>query len=142
MSAVIIDRAMLKSVAESLMEDLGISKPYILDYTCNNQVYLYENAEARRIDVGSELHAKIKELEQQHNGKIYAVTHDYLPIVGEMYSFLYVSPYQEDWDHILRPMGKRRFMVYAYVQNVQCDICSEFGYVVLESAFGELRRVG
>ncbi len=124
------------------MEDFGISKPYILDYICNNQVYLYENAEARRIDVGSELYAKIKELEQQHNGKIYAVTHDYLPVVGETYSFLYVSPYQEDWDHILRPMGKRRFMVYAYVQNVENDICSEFGYVVIESAFGELRRVG
>ncbi len=142
MSAVIIDRAMLKSIAEGLMEDLGISKPYILNYICNNQVYLYENAEARRIDVGSELYAKIKELEQQHNGKIYAVTHDYLPVVGEMYSFLYVSPYQEDWDHILRPMGKHRFMVYAYVQNVENDICSEFGYVVIESAFGELRRVG
>lgn len=136
------DLVKLKSVAESLMEDLGISKPYILDYTCNNQVYLYENAEARRIDPDSELYAKIKELEQKHNGKIYAVTHDYLPIVGEMYSFLYVSPYQEDWDRILRPMGRRRFMVYAYVQNVEIDICSEFGYVLLESAFGELRRVG
>lgn len=136
------DQSILKSVAESLMEDLRISKPYILDYTCNNQVYLYENAEARRIDPDSELYMKIKELEQQHNGKIYAVTHDYLPIVGEMYSFLYVSPYQEDWNHMFRPMGKRRFMVYAYVQNVQIDICSEFGYVVLESVFGELRRVG
>lgn len=142
MSNKINSPVMLKNVAEALMEDLGISKPYILDYTCNNQVYLYENAEARRIDVGSELHAKIKELEQKHNGKIYAVTHDYLPIVGEMYSFLYVSPYQEDWDRILRPMGRRRFMVYAYVQNVEIDICSEFGYVLLESAFGELRRVG
>ena len=141
MSSIIKDRAMLKSVAEALMEKLGISKPYILDYTCNNQVYLYENAEARRIDFGSELYAKIKELETK-GGKVYAVTHDYLPIVGEMYSFLYVSPYQEDWNHMFRPMGKRRFMVYAYVQNVQCDICSEFGYVVLESAFGELRRVG
>lgn len=133
---------MLKSVAVQFMEKLEVRKQYILDYVCNNQLYLYEEFNAQKIDPGSELQAMIKDIEQKNGGVVYAVTHDRLPIVGEMYSFLYVSPYQEDWDHILLPVDDRRFMVYAYVMNVENDTFSEFGYVVLESSLGNLIRVG
>ncbi len=133
-------------VAAWALSTLNVSTPYIMDFKKNNGIYLFDCAcdgEARRIDINSELMDKVLEIEQKRNLKVYAVTHDYLPYVGEMYSFLCISPYQADWDGMVSLMPNKRIAyAYAYVYNVDSPECSESGFVALRITGGKLVRVG
>ena len=134
-----------KEVAAWALRKLNVSTPYVLDFETNDNVYLFgfDDDLPRRIDPSSELMDKIREIEKARNVKIYAVTHDYLPYVGEMYSFLCISPYQADWDGMVTLMpNKRQACVYAYVYNVDSPECSESGFVVLRIIGGKLVCVG
>lgn len=131
-----------KDVARYILDELGVSKPYVLDFESNDQIYLFDNGEAERVACGSELYERIQEIETRSNVKVYAVTHDNLDIIGETYSLLCVSPYPEDWVGMLRGRPVPTCIVYAYVWNVAHDVCSEFGYIALTICDGILRRVG
>ena len=71
---------------------------------------------------------------------VYAITHEYTSI-GEMYSFLIVTDYEEEWDTLLEKYGNQ-FYAFAYVLNKDDDDCSEFGTVALSSFGGGIRRIG
>ena len=134
-----------KEVAAWALRELNVSTPYVLDFETNDSLYLFgfDDELPRRIAPSSELMDKIREIEKARNVKIYAVTHDYLPYVGEMYSFLCISPYQADWDGMVTLMpNKRQACVYAYVYNVDSPECSESGFVALRITGGKLVRVG
>ncbi len=136
-----------KEVAAWALRELNVSTPYVLDFEANDNVYLFDCDNDRnnisRIAPSSELMDKIREIEKARNVKIYAVTHDYLPYVGEMYSFLCISPYQADWDGMVSLMPNKRIAyVYAYVYNVDSPECSESGFVALRITGGKLVRVG
>ena len=134
-----------KDVAAWALRELNVSMPYVLDFEANDCVYLFNPGKTpERIAPGSELMAKIREIEEERKLKIYAVTHDYLSVVGETYSFLCISPYEEDWDGMLQPIRNNAgfFRAYAYVHNVANPECSESGYVVLFPHLGKLVRVG
>ena len=85
---------------------------------------------------------KIRLIETTRHLKVYAVTHDFLLPFGEMYSFLCISKFEEDWDKMAFHIGENMFRVYAYVHNVANPECSESGYVVLFPHLGKLVRVG
>lgn len=132
-----------KDVAAWALGELNVSTPYVLDYEANGNIYFFDRRKApERIVPGSELYSKIREIEQARNITIYAVTHDYLEPVGEMYSYFCISPYEEDFDHMVRHLGDDHFMVYAYVQNMTDDRCSEFGYILVHAAYGGMVRLG
>lgn len=136
-----------KEVAAWALRKLNISTPYVLDFEANDNVYLFDCDNdcnnISRIAPSSELMDKIREIEKARNVKIYAVTHDYLPYVGEMYSFLCISPYQADWcDMVKLTSIKHHARVYAYVYNVDSPECSESGFVALRITGGKLVRVG
>lgn len=133
-----------KDVAAWALRELNVSTPYVLDFEAHDNVYLFgfDDELPRRIDPSSELMDKIREIEKARNVKIYAVTHDYMPYVGEMYSFLCISPYKADWDDMVKRVGYSKFYVYAYVYNVDSPDCSESGFVVLLSNGRFLLRVG
>ena len=134
-----------KEVAAWALRELNVSTPYVLDFETNDSLYLFgfDDELPRRIAPSSELMDKIREIEKARNVKIYAVTHDYLPYVGEMYSFFCISPYQADWDGMVTLMpNKRQACVYAYVYNVDSPECSESGFVVLRIIGGKLVCVG
>lgn len=134
-----------KDVAVFVLWELNVSPRYILDFQTNDCVYLFNPGKTpERIAPNSELADKIREIEEERKLKIYAVTHDYLPIIGETYSFLCISPYEEDWDGMLQPIRNNAgfFRAYAYVHNVANPECSESGYVVLFPHLGKLVRVG
>ena len=61
--------------------------------------------------------------------------------IGEMYDFLIVSAYPEEWDDTLLPAGNDTFYAYAYVWNVTDDYCSEFGDIVVHSFGGGIKRI-
>ena len=75
----------VKDVAAWALRELNVSTPYVLDFEANDSVYLFDRDNIQRIAPNSELADKIREIESDRNLKIYAVTHDCLPIVGEMY---------------------------------------------------------
>lgn len=132
-----------KDVAVWALRELNVSMPYVLDYEANDSVYLFDYGNAKRIAQNSELADKVREVEAARNLKIYAVTHDFLPSVGEMYSFLCISPYKDDWDGMVKlSSDKQRAYVYAYVYNPVIPEYSESGYVLFSMINGKLFRVG
>lgn len=129
-----------KDKALELMKKLDIYKPYIDGFKNDNLVCFFERFAGFWDFQNKELEAKRKEIEQKYNCLVYAITHEFL-YDDEVYSFLIVSNYPEEWDYALQDAGHHEYYASAYVWNKSCDWCSEFGDVVIESAFGGLRRV-
>ena len=59
---------------------------------------------------------------------------------GECYSILYVSPDTDEWQRDKDDI--KEGYVFAYVENVDNDWCSEFGSIAVKSQFGGLVRLG
>ncbi|MBD5131351.1 MAG: hypothetical protein HDT28_01970 [Clostridiales bacterium] len=133
---------LVKAEAVRLLGELGVCEPYLLDFQENDQVYLFDKGEGRRIDPNSILYKKLKAIEEKSNVKIYAVIHSIIDYIGPNYSFLCVSPYSEDWAHQFHKQRRGGIIANAYVWNVSREECSEFGYIAVDAAFGKLRRVG
>lgn len=84
-----------------------------------------------------EVLAKIKEFEANYNALVYHVIRSHTSF-GELYSFLYVSDHQEEWqsdDDYLKEN-----LAYAYVFNISDDWCSEIGMIQIQPITGGLRR--
>lgn len=129
-----------KDKALELMKQLGIYQPYIDGFKENGYVCYFERFAGFWDFQNKELEAKRKEIEEKYKCLVYASTHEYLE-GDELYSFLIVTNYPEKWEYALQSAGHHEYYATAYVWNKSCDWCSEFGNVVIESAFGGLRRV-
>lgn len=91
------------------------------------------------IDQEPELHKKMKAIEKEHNCTVYAVTHE-LTEFGEIYDFLIVTDYPEEWDPLVYSHGNKH-TAFAYVCNKTDEWCSEFGSVGIQSFGGGIRRI-
>ncbi len=129
-----------KDKALELMKQLKLYQPFIEDFKSDGYVCYFERFAGFWDFQNKELEAKRKEIEQKYNCLVYAITHEYLE-GDELYSFLLVTDYPEEWDNLLQESGLNKYYATAYVWNKSCDWCSEFGDVVIESAFGGLRMV-
>jgi len=129
-----------KIKAVELMKKLDIYRPYIKGLQKEDNVCFFENYGGYWAWQEPDLMKKVKELEEEHNCLVYAITHEYTSI-GEMYSFLIVTDYEEEWDTLLEKYGNQ-FYAFAYVLNKDDDDCSEFGTVALSSFGGGIRRIG
>ena len=58
---------------------------------------------------------------------------------GECYSILYVSPDKAEWQQDKEDIEDG--YVFAYVENVDDDFCSEFGSIAIKPQFGGLMRL-
>lgn len=88
-------------------------------------------------EVDDELTFKIKEFEDEYDALVYHVLHGYYNI-GEMYTFLYVSKHEEEWEMDEKDIKEN--CTYAYVYNKTYPDCSEIGLVGIENVNGGLRR--
>lgn len=129
-----------KEKAIELMKKLDIYKPYISGFENSGHVCFFENYGGFWVDQEPLILSKIKELEEKYNCLVYAVTHE-MTSIGEMYDFLIVSAYPEEWDDTLLPAGDGTFCAYAYVWNVGDDYCSEFGDIIVHSFGGGIKRI-
>lgn len=129
-----------KNKAVELMKKLDIYKPYIDGFEKSGHVCFFESFGGFWVEQEQLIVNKIKELEEKYNCLVYAVTHE-LTSIGEMYDFLIVSAYHEEWDDTLLPAGDGTFYAYAYVWNVDDDYCSEFGDIVVRSFGGGIKRI-
>ena len=135
-----IEREIKKEKAIENLEKLDIYEPYIKGFKDEDNICYFENYGGYWAWQEPELIEKVKELEEEYNCLVYAITHEYTEI-GEMYSFLIVTDYEEEFDMLLEKDGSK-YYAFAYVWNNDDEDSSEFGTVVLSSFGGGIRRIG
>lgn len=129
----------MKKVAITLMRKLDIYEPYIERFERKEIPCFFENYGGFWVDQEPEVYAKMREIEKKYNCLVYAITHDYAEF-GELYDFLIVTEYKEEWPELVQSNG-RRHSVYAYVWNKTDDWCSEFGSILIQSFGGGIKRL-
>ena len=82
----------------------------------------------------------IDKFEANHEGcLVYHMIHNKFEF-GECYSILYVSPDKDEWQRDKDDI--KDGYVFAYVENIDDDWCSEFGSIAIRPSFGGLVRIG
>ena len=91
-------------------------------------------------EVNDEEQKLIDNFEKNHKDcLVYHMIHNKFEF-GECYSMLYVSSNKEEWESDKEDI--KNGYVFAYVENVDCPWCSEFGSIAVKSQFGGLMRIG
>ena len=85
----------------------------------------------------SDQQAIVDEFETEHDALVYHVIHNHTEF-GELYSLLYVSKYEEEWENDRSDL--KDGYTLAYVKNVDYEFCSEFGSIGIKPQFGGLIR--
>ena len=130
-----------KSKAIEFMKKLDIYKPYIRGFEQSDRVCFFERFGGYWIDQEPTIYEKMKAFEKEYGCTVYAVTHE-LTSIGEMWSFLYVSQYKEDWEYSITSYDLNAYYVASYVWNKTDDYLSEFGDIVVKCFGGGLNRIG
>lgn len=135
-----IPREIKKEEAIKRMQALGLFKPCIKSFTKYDEVQLSEpTGGLYEFSDDAELNAKVKEFEEENNALVYHVIHTYTQF-GELYNFLFVGDYKEDWE--IDDVGIKNGYVLAYVWNKSDDWMSEMGDIMVQGRFGGIVRVG
>jgi hypothetical protein len=122
------------------MQALGLFRPCIKAFEKYDELQLTEpNGGLYEFNDNEELNAKIKEFEEEYNALVYHVIHTYTQF-GELYNFLYVSDYEEEWEYDNEDV-KAGYAI-AYVWNKTDEWMSEIGGIAVRELFGGLVRVG
>ena len=130
-----------KEVALKIMKQLNIFEPYIQGFEKNYEVCYFERYAGFWAWQDEDLQSKIKELEEKYNCTVYAITHDYTEF-GELYSFLIITDYKEEWDDLIYKHSANEFYIFSYVWNKTDEDSSEFGTILVDSLGGGIRRIG
>jgi len=129
-----------KIKAIEVLKQLDIFKPYIDGFEKEDKVCFFENFGGFYVDQEEEIEKKMKELEKEHNIKVYAITHEFTGF-GEIYDFLCITNYKEEWDNLIYQYDKTEFTAFAYCWNKSDDWCSEFGDITVKSFGGGIKRI-
>ena len=128
-----------KAEAIKRMKALDLYKPYITLFEKENKIFLSEmTGGVYEFDDNEELITKVKEFEEEYDALVYHVIHT-MTQFGELYSFLYVSKYEEEWEMDNEDIADGYAM--AYVWNKTDEWCSEFGSIGVQGKFGGIVRV-
>lgn len=87
--------------------------------------------------LNDEQQARVRAFEKEHDALVYHVIHSYT-CGDEHLVYLYVSDYPDEWEYD-RDDIKSGYPL-AYVDNLSCEWCSEFGSIGIEPNIGGLRR--
>lgn len=90
-------------------------------------------------DLDPDLEALVNKLEEEQHFFAYHIIHDFTPF-GELYTILYVSRYEEEWEQDRLDLKEGYPLVYAH--NVAFPICSEFGSAEIAVMDTGIVRVG
>lgn len=130
-----------KEVALSAMKSLNILPAYINKFKKDGTITLFERFGGYYIEEYNEpeLLKKIREFEAEYGSIVYAVTHTFTQF-GELYEFLCISKYEEEWEDTLEDV--KEGYAFSYVWNKTDEWCSEFGTIAVQSFGGGIKRVG
>ena len=138
-----VSKEIKKAEAINRMKELGLFVPCIKAFK-RDEVQLSEpTGGLYEFSSDKELTAKVQEFEQENNALVYHVIHTPAMIDGEameMYNFLYVSDYQEEWEMDQNDIKEGYALVYVW--NKTIDYFSEFGSIAVKEKFGGLVRIG
>lgn len=135
-----VTREKKKEEAIKRMKVLGLFKPCIKAFEKYDELQLTEpTGGLYEFGDNTELNAKIKEFEEEYNALVYHVIHTYTQF-GELYNFLYVSDYPEEYEYEMEELEDG--YAIAYVWNKSDDWLSELGGIAVRERFGGLVRVG
>lgn len=84
-----------------------------------------------------EQQAMVKRFEEKYNAVVYHVIHNYTEF-GELYSLLYVSKHEEEWDYDRDDI--KHNIALSYVVNINEESFSEFGSIGIRPQFGGVIR--
>ena len=133
-----VSREIKKLKAIERMEDFGLYKPYINSFVKRDEIFLTEpTGGVYEFTSNTELYKRIKEFEEEYNALVYHVIHTFTDF-GELYNFLYVSDYKDEW--YMDDYDAKHGQSYAYVWNVDDELCSESGTIGVKNKFGGLVR--
>lgn len=79
----------------------------------------------------------VADFEEENGGVVYHVIHSFTNI-GELYSLLYVSQYEEEWEMDMEDL--KNGSALAYVINKDMPDCSELGSIGVKPMFGGVVR--
>ena len=128
-----------KIKAIELLKELDIYEPYIEGFENENQVCFFERFGGYWVYQEPDVLKKMKEIEEEFNCTVYAITHEYTEF-GECYSFMLVTRYKYEWDNLLFKDGST-FYAFSYVWNKTYEDFSEFGTIGVRSFGGGITRV-
>ena len=127
-----------KAEAINRMKALDLYAPCIKAFENRNEVQLSEmTGGLYEFSSDAELTAKVKEFEEEYNALVYHVIHTNTSF-GELYSFLYVSDHQDEWE--MDNEDIEAGYALAYVWNKTDEWCSEFGRIGVRGKFGGIVR--
>ena len=129
-----------KELALKFMKQLDIYKPYIKGFENNDEVCFFERFAGYWAWQNEDLENKIKELEGKYNCTVYAITHEFAEF-GELYNFLIITDYKEEWDDLICKYSTNEFSAFSYVWNKSDEDLSEFGTILIQSFGGGIRRI-
>lgn len=121
---------------------LDCYKPYKEKFRRSGVVTMYEDCIGFYVDEtqNRDVLEIIKKTEEEHNGLVYAVIHNYTEF-GECYTLLWQTRYEEDDEWSVEKVREHGYYVWAYVYNKDFPEYSEFGTVAIMSVFGGLNRI-
>lgn len=138
-----VSREIKKVEAINRMKELGLFAPCIKAFKDRDEVQLSEpTGGLYEFSIDKELTTKMQEFEKKNNALVYHVIHTPMRLdseVMDMYNFLYVSDYQEEYE--VDNADIKEGYVFAYVWNKTIDYFSEFGSIAVKGMFGGLVRV-
>ena len=79
----------------------------------------------------------VKKFEEKYNAVVYHVIHNYTEF-GELYSLLYVSQHEQEWDYDKDDI--KHDIALCYVVNKDEENFSEFGSIGIKPQFGGVIR--
>jgi hypothetical protein len=128
-----------KAEAIKRMKALDLYKPYITLFEKENKIFLSEmTGGVYEFNDNTELVTKVKEFEEEYDALVYHVIRT-MTQFGELYNFLYVSKYEEEWEMDNEDISEGYAL--AYVWNKTDEWCSEFGSIGVQGKFGGIVRV-
>lgn len=129
---------MKKQEAIKRMKALDLYNPYIKAFKEKGQIFLSEQTGGvYEFDSNTELVNKVREFEEENNALVYHVIHTFTQF-GELYNFLFVSNYTEEWE--MDNADIQEGYALAYVWNKTDEWCSEFGSIGVRGKLGGIVR--
>ena len=126
-----------KAEAIKRMKKLKVISGAIKQFDEDGQIMVCENGFLYWLD--DEQKKMVKDFEEEYGGLVYMVIHN-MTEFGELYSMLYVSQHEDEWNMDWEDLEDGIAM--AFVKNVTDDFCSEIGCISIASRFGGIVRVG
>ena len=133
-----VSKEIKKEEAIKRMQALDLYKDYIKAFKDKDEIFMSEmTGGVYEFNDNEELQAKIKAFEEENNALVYHVIRT-MTGFGELYNFLYVSDYQDEWE--MDNEDIQGGYALAYVWNKTDEWCSEFGSIGVRGKFGGIVR--